>query len=635
MNYFEYLEKTKGINLNPEQRQAVSFNRGNALVLSTAGSGKTTVIVSRAGRLIYENLCKNKILTITFSKMAAEDMKNRFSRVFDEEFLIKTDFSTIHSFSYKIIRDYLRKTNKKLELIPSNYKIVEQILKEQYSKEYISIVNEEEVENVLSKITYAKNMMLNSNELEASNIGIKNFKEIFTKYDEYKKQNNLMDFDDILHYGYNLLSKYSYYNDWMKSEYDFIQIDEMQDTSKIQHAIIKAISNNNLFMVGDDDQSIYSFRGSFPEYMLNFSQIYKDGKVFYLSNNYRSDANIVKTAKKLVENNKFRYKKPIIAKHEAKNEVHIVKAKDRALQAKYIVNDIKNYTDKKIGILYRNNISSLMIANALNENSYDFQIKDDKTKFFKSFVLYDVLAFIKLSFNIRDRESFSKIYYKSYTYFNKSMCNFVLKYKDESLSVFEILKRIPNLEYYMYDRIDSFKHDVLRISKLKPKDIIEFIKKDLEYLTYLEKLDDDGRNSLNSTLLILEILDEIARYCKTIEEFINKIYYLQELLSKSSKNKSANITLSSIHSSKGLEYDIVYMIDNIDKEFPMERRNESIEEYMKILEEERRVFYVGLTRAKERLNVISPIRPSIFIEEMINKSENLMSPIKDKFRKKS
>lgn len=634
MNYFEYLEKTKGIDLNPEQREAVSFNRGNALVLSTAGSGKTTVIVSRAGRLIYENLCKNKILTITFSKMAAEDMKHRFSRVFDAEFLTKADFSTIHSFSYKIIRDYLKKTNRKLELIPSNYKIVEQILKEHYSKEYFSIVNEEEVENVLSKITYAKNMMLNYNELESSSIGIKNFKEIFTKYDEYKKQNNLMDFDDILHYGYNLLSKHSYYNDWMKSEYDYIQIDEMQDTSKIQHAIIKTISNNNLFMVGDDDQSIYSFRGSFPEYMLNFNQIYKGGKVFYLSSNYRSDANIVKTAKKVIENNKFRYKKSIVAKHDAKNEVQIVRAKDRALQAKYIVNDIKNYSDKKIGILYRNNISSLMIANALNESNYDFQIKDDKTKFFKSFVLYDILAFIKLSFNAKDRESFSKIYYKSYTYFNKGMCNFVLKYRDENLSVFEILKRIPNLEYYMYDRIDSFKRDVLRISKLKPKDIIEFIKKDLEYLTYLEKLDDDGRNSLSSTLLILEILDEIARYCKSIEEFINKIYDLQELLSKSSKNKAANITLSSIHSSKGLEYDIVYMIDNIDKEFPMERKNESVEEYMKTLEEERRVFYVGLTRAKERLNVISPMKPSIFVEEMINKSETLKFSQKNKSHKK-
>ncbi len=618
MNYFEFLEREKGISLNPEQKDAVKFNCGNALVLSTAGSGKTTVIVSRAGRLIYEKICTNKILTITFSKMAAEDMKNRFSLIFDEKYRSKAEFSTIHSFLYKIVRDYLRRKNKKIELIDNNFKIIEQILKQQYAKEYFNIVNEEEIENVLSKISYAKNMMLSLDELENESIGIKNFRDILIKYDEYKRQNSLMDFDDILHFGYKLLSQVNYYNELIKSSYDFIQIDEMQDTSKIQHAIIKTISDNNLFMVGDDDQAIYSFRGSFPEYMLNFNKIYDNGKFFYLKNNYRSDGHIVRAAKRFIENNKFRYNKPIETKNEQKNEVKIIKVRDRALQCKYIVEDIKNYSDKSsIGILYRNNISSLMIANALNENGIDFYIKDDRTKFFKSFVLYDVLAFIKLSLNIKDRASFAKIYYKSYTYFNKEMCNFVLRYNDESLSVFDILKRVPNLEYYMHDRINSFKHDILYISKLNPNSIIKFIKNDLEYISYLEKLDADGRNSLSSTLLILEILDEIAKYCKDIDEFINKIYYLQDILNEAAKNKSARITLSSIHSSKGLEYDVVYMVDNIDKEFPIERRNESVEEYMRILEEERRVFYVGLTRAKKRLNVIAPYTASIFVEELI------------------
>jgi len=619
MNYFEFLEKEKNILLNPEQKDAVNFNYGNALVLSTAGSGKTTVIVSRAGRLIYEKICSKKILTITFSKMAAEDMKNRFSLIFDEKYRLKADFSTIHSFLYKIVLDYLKRKNKKITLIDSNYKIIEQILKEQYAKEYFNIVNEDEIENIVSKISFVKNMMISYDETDKHNINIKNFKEIICKYDEYKRKNSLMDFDDILQFGYKLLSQVTYYNDLIKRTYDFIQIDEMQDTSKIQHAIIKSISNNNLFMVGDDDQSIYSFRGSFPEYMLSFNKIYNNGKLFYLRNNYRSDGHIVRTAKKFIENNKSRFNKPIEAKNELKNEVKIVKVPDRAIQCKYIVEDIKNYENKSIGILYRNNISSLMVANILNEKNIDFYIKDDKTKFFKSFVLYDVLSFIKLSLNNKDRESFSKIYYKSYTYFNKEMCNFVLKHKDENLSVFSILKRFPNLEYYMIERIENFKHDISCISALKPNAIIKFIKNDLEYISYLEKLDDDGRNSLPSTLLILEILDEIARYCKNIDEFINKIYSLQDVLNEASKNKSSNITLSSIHSSKGLEYDVVYMIDNIDKEFPMERRNESVEDYLKILEEERRVFYVGLTRAKESLNVIAPYTPSTFVDELIKR----------------
>lgn len=270
MKYFDFLEKEKKIILNDEQKQAVSFNNGNALVLSTAGSGKTTVIVARAGRLIYEKKCSNKILTITFSKMAADDMKNRFSLVFDENYQSKADFSTIHSFLYKIILDYFRKTNKNLKLVDNNYKIIEQILKEQYAKEYFNIVNEEEIENIISKISFVKNMMISLDNLESYNFEIKNLKEICIKYTEYKRMNNLMDFDDILHYGYKLLSQTNYYSNMIKNKYDYIQIDEMQDTSKIQHAVIKQISNNNLFMVGDDDQAIYSFRGSFPEYMLNF-----------------------------------------------------------------------------------------------------------------------------------------------------------------------------------------------------------------------------------------------------------------------------------------------------------------------------------------------------------------------------
>ena len=619
MNYFEFLEKEKNIILNPEQRDAVNFNYGNALVLSTAGSGKTTVIVSRAGRLIYEKVCSNKILTITFSKMAADDMNKRFSLFFDEKYKSRADFSTIHSFLYKIVMNYLRRKNQKMNLIDNNFKIIEHILKEQYAKEYFNIVNEDEIENIIGKISYVKNMMISYDEIDKHEINVKNFKEIIMKYDEYKRQNSLMDFDDILHFGYKLLSQVSYYSDLIKNTYDFIQIDEMQDTSRIQHAIIKLISNNNLFMVGDDDQSIYSFRGSFPEYMLNFNKIYDNGKLFYLRNNYRSDGHIVRTAKRFIENNKTRYKKPIEAHNERKNEVKIVKVPDRAIQCKYVIEDIKNYPNKSIGILYRNNISSLIIANALNEKKIDFYIKDDKTKFFKSFVLYDVLAFIKLSLNNKDRESFSKIYYKSYTYFNKEMCNFVLKHKDENLSVFNILKRFPGLEYYMLDRIESFKYDIECISSMKPNGIIKFIKNDLEYISYLEKLDNDGRNSLSSTMLILEILDEISKYCKSIDEFINKIYYLQDVLNKASKNKLSNITLSSIHSSKGLEYDVVYMIDNIDKEFPIERRNETVEEYLEFLEEERRIFYVGLTRAKEVLNVISPYTPSVFVNELIKK----------------
>ncbi len=619
MDFFDFLRKEKNILLNEEQVKAASFNKGNALVLATAGSGKTTVIVSRAGRLIYENLCESKILTITFSKMAAEDMKNRFSSIFDEKHLLKADFSTIHSFLYKIVQDYFRRKNQKLALVESNYKIIETILKKEYAKEYYNIVNDEEIENVVSKISFVKNMMIGYEDYQKYDIKIKNFKEIVMKYDEYKRSHNLMDFDDILHFGYRLLSQTSYYSEKIRKTYDFIQIDEMQDTSKIQHAIIKVISDDNLFMVGDDDQSIYSFRGSLPEYMLNFKKIYNSGEIFLLSNNFRSDGHIVSAASKLIKNNTKRYNKSIVAFSKKENEVKVVKMPNRAIQCNYLVDDLKQYENKTVGILYRNNISSLIVANALKERNIDFFIKEEKTKFFKSFVLYDVLSFLNLAMNNKDRESFSKIYYKSYTYFSKEMCNFVMKYKDETASVYSILRKFPGLEYYMQERIENFKYDVEKLTHVKPGMIINVIKNDLEYISYLEKLDDSGRNTLSSTVIILEILDEISKTCKDLEEFINKIYSLQDLLSECAKNRGSNVTLSSIHSSKGLEYDVVYLIDNIHDEFPQRRRKETDEEYLEILEEERRVFYVGLTRAKKILNIMAPHTPSIFIDELLRK----------------
>ena len=618
-NFYEYLEEEKNIVLNPEQKAAVSFDYGSALVLSTAGSGKTTVIVSRTGRLLYEGLCKNKILTITFSKMAAEDMKARYDRVFKGEFGMKVDFSTIHSFLYKIVLDYFKRTNRTIKIVDNSYKIVEDILKRIYSKEYYSTVNEEEVENIIGKIGYVKNMMISYDKIDSIGGNIKNFKEILLAYDEYKQKNGMMDFDDMLIYGYKLLQKYDYYVEKVKSTYDFIQIDEMQDTSKIQHAIIKLIQNNNLFMVGDDDQSIYSFRGSFPQYMLNFKKIYPEGKVFYLSNNYRSDGHIVSIARHVIENNKERYKKSINPIQNKGSEVRIIKVPNRAVQNKFILDDIKNYGEKTVGVLYRYNISSLMVASMLKDNNIDFYIKDDRTKFFKSPVLYDVIAFLKLSLNPADREAFSRIYYKSYTYFSKKMCTYVLNHPSKDANIFSILKGYSGLEYYMLERIDNFKYDIGTIPTLKPKNIINFIKNDLEYYEYLLKLDEDGRNSLSSTTLILEILNEVAQACATVEEFIAKIDNIKNVLAEAAQNKGARITLSSIHSSKGLEYDIVYLIDNIDKEFPQAQRKESNEEYAVFLEEERRIFYVGLTRAKQQLCVLAPNKPSIFVNEIINK----------------
>lgn len=624
MEYFDFLESINDVRLNSQQKQAASCDGGNALVLSTAGSGKTTVTIARAGRLLYEKKCTGKILTITFSKMAANDMKERFRSFFGEMYNSKAEFSTIHAFSYKIVRNFYKRKGINFELLTNNYQVLKEILKSYYSQSYFNNVSDEEIENLASAISYVENMMIDPCEYKDCGIEIKGFDKIYELYKTYKAHNRLIDFDDMLQYAYKIILNSAYHRDYIKDVFQYVQIDEMQDTSKIQHEIIRLITHNNLFMVGDDDQAIYSFRGSNPDFMLHFKDVYKDGEIFYLDNNYRSDKNIVEGAKNFIEINKKRYKKSITTDNPGKNEINIVRVNSRGEQAKLIVDELKKIKDGTVGILFRYNMSALIPANKLNENNIDFYIREDKTRFFNSPVLYDILAFLSLALNPKDREAFSRIYYKSYTYFTKSMCRIVMESTRYDLTVFDILDNYKYFDNYVYDKIQQFKIDINYINKLRPRDAINFIKLELEYMSYLERMRDEGRNNLSISLHILEILEEIGSYCSNIKEFTEKIYSLRDVIKKASENKNSAITLATIHSVKGLEYDYVYMIDNIEGEFPSDNRNMSPEDYQKTVEEERRVFYVGMTRAKKKLNIIVPDKPSLFVNELI------MSNKKDK-----
>lgn len=621
MEYFDFLKNKNGVELNKQQMEAVSFDRGNALVLSTAGSGKTTVIISRVGKLLYENRCDRKILTITFSKMAANDMNNRFQTMFGSIYRSKTEFSTIHAFSYKIVRNFYKRKGIDFDLLTNNYQVLSEILKSHYSKSYFNYVSDEEIENLASTISFVDNMMINPAEYKDYDIEIKEFDKIYESYKMYKAQNRLIDFDDMLIYAYKIILNSNYFRDYIKNMFQYVQIDEMQDTSKIQHEIIKLITDDNLFMVGDDDQAIYSFRGSYPDFMLEFSNIYEEGKIFYLDNNYRCDKNIVEGARNFIERNKKRYKKAINTENKKENEINIIRIKNRAEQAKLITDQLAKIENGSVGILYRYNMSAMILANNLNESNIGFYIKEDKTRFFSSPVLYDILSFLNLALDPKDRDSFSRIYYKSYTYFTKSMCKIVMDSSRDDLTVFDILDNYKHFDYYVYDKIQQFKIDINYINKLKPKDAIRFIKMELEYMNYLERMQEEGRNNLTNSLHILEILEEIGSYCNNVKEFIAKINNLQNVIKNASENSNSKVTLTTIHSAKGLEYDYVFLIDNIEGEFPSEKRNMSNEDYEKLLEEERRIFYVGMTRAKKVLNILIPDKPSLFVNELIQSNK--------------
>ena len=601
--------------LNDQQLSAVLHDRGPGLVLSTAGSGKTTVITARTGKLIYDrSLDKERILTITFSKLAAIEMEERFKRFFPDAPMGTAYFSTIHSFAYRIVRDYFNKTGKNLELLNSNFEMLKGIMMKTYSENNIFNIGTDEIENLSSKISYVKNMRIEKSEFSSLGFNIKDFEKLFTEYENKKREKNMIDFDDMLSYCEKLLSHYKATADKFKSYYKYIQVDEAQDLSIIQRDIINLVSNGNLFMVGDDDQSIYSFRGSNPKILLEFKDIYKEGQIYHLDKNYRCDGYIVDRVGRFIEKNNKRYEKNIRADREKDRDITVKSFSTRRQQTDYIIKKIRENPEMETAILYRYNISSILIAEALRNETTRFYIKEDRNKYFNSKVLKDIISFFSLSVNPRDRESFSNIYYKGKTYFTREMNQFVASGQG---TVFDDLSRYPHLDKLKRINIKNFKWDLGHISKESPEAALDYIRFDMGYEDYLNRLEKDGRISYSSMFLDLEITKEICRNSNTVFEFMENVEYLKDLLRNAKKDNDANVTLSSIHSTKGLEFDRVFLIDNNFGEFPLEKRNQSKEEYDEYLEEERRVFYVGMTRARNNLEILHSELPSMFISEII------------------
>jgi DNA helicase-2/ATP-dependent DNA helicase PcrA len=607
MDFQNYLKSKTNIQINREQLKAVKHKNGNGLVLATAGSGKTTVIISRVGKLLFENR-DAKILTITFSKMAALEMEKRFTKAFKGISKNNAKFSTIHSFAYRLVLKYFNKKGLEIQLIKDKFNLINEIVKDVYNKERYQNTNKEEIENISNKISYFKNMLYDPKDYKMYGVNIRKFDEIFSKYEKYKKQNNLIDFDDILIYAYKILRTSKVQRDRIKNKYDYIQIDEVQDTSKIQHLIIKLISKDNIFMVGDDDQSIYSFRGSYPEFLLNFKEDFPEGKIYYLSKNYRSDKNIVKAASEFIKRNKVRYDKKISAEKESLEKIEIIKIENKRESIEYIKDKLnKNQTT---GILYRYNISALLPANLLLKEGVDFYIKDSVENFFNNNIVKDITAFFRLSRDGRDKESFRRIYYKCNSYFNKNLVQFVVNGEG---SINQRLDMYFDTDKRLESNITRFKENILELSKLDIKEGIEFLLYEMDYLDYLYRIEENGIIRYSNAKVILDILKELGREVKKIEEFERKLKELKIRL-EDSNNRDAEVVLSSIHSAKGLEYDNVFLIDNNHGEFPPEDRGEG--DFEKSLEEERRIFYVGMTRAKKNLHVLSSGRESLFFNEL-------------------
>lgn len=599
------------IELNENQRKASLHKDGPALVLAVPGAGKTTVIIQRTHNLINEyNINPNEILSITFSRASARDMKNRYYAMFDNNKNESIKFSTIHSFSYTILREFAFRKNIKYTLIEGQNKQINKnkLLKKIYYDLNGEYITEENLENIINSIGFIKNMMYTIDDYLAINkTDIKNFKQIYNYYENYKKKNFLIDFDDMLSITYKALKEDKYLLNKYRNKYSYIQVDEGQDTSKLQMEIIKTIAapKNNLFIVADDDQSIYGFRGAFPKGLLNFNKDFYNAKLFFMEENFRSTKNIVNVSNKFIKENTLRYDKNLYTKNKSIRPIQIIKAETVIDQYEYLTRELKKEKDySNSAILYRNNISSLGLVEYLNRNDIPFFIRDKKISFRNHWIVKDLTYFLKLAYDDTDMKSYENIYYKMRGFTFKKYVHFA-KTLNYSIPVFDRLLQYPLLKDDYKKLYSELKRDFKYLAKLKPVDAIEFIEKDLKYERYLKENSITFGYTYDSLKTILFDLKLIAQNTDNINEFLGRLRYLDCSIENSIDN-DIGVTLTTIHSAKGLEFKNVYIVDLIDGDFPT---SNSIEAFNKgdfqLLEEERRLFYVGMTRAKEVLDLIT------------------------------
>ncbi|MDO4594524.1 MAG: ATP-dependent helicase [Tissierellia bacterium] len=571
------------------QLDAINHKKGPALVLAVPGAGKTTVLLERI-RQLSKTIDPKHVLSITFSKSQADDMRKRFK---DKN----VNFMTIHALCYLIIRYKLKKENKQLRLLEdeNNYNKYH-LLRDIYKKINNKAIPKEENDAFFTAISLMKNSMLDVDYLD--NINVKNIKNIFYQYESFKKENHYFDFDDMQIIAYNFLQTDQNLLKRLKRQYKYVQIDEGQDTSLLQFKIIEKLiyPENNLMIVADDDQSIYSFRGANPDYLLNLKKVYPNVKVIYLNENHRSQKNIVNLADTFIRQNKKRYIKEVRSVNDKKGKIKAKYTKNNLSEYEYIIKNIDSNSTN--AIIYRNNISAISLMNFLYNKNIKFSVINSKLDFFESKILKDVIDIINFSEDQKDLELFEKIYYKIDAYIKKEWIDY-LKFKPKNMNIFDFLSDKLNLNDFYIELFDKKKKEFYHIKKLSLAKKISFIANHLGYSNYIYSVSHKYKQIIVNKDIYFETLEYFCKDLNDLNELYDKISIFKKLLN----NKvNTNISLSTIHGVKGLEFDQVFVIDLVENEFPISHSDKN---QIDLIEEERRIFYVAVTRAKNKLHLIT------------------------------
>ena len=631
-------ETTFSVKLNQQQKEAVQSTKGPVLLLAVPGSGKTAVLVTRLGYMIYcKNIPPESILTVTYTVAATKDMSERFAVRFGEDMAKRLEFRTINGICARIIQYYGRRIGKTPFELVKDEKATTGMLIRICQDHGMGYPTESDLKNVRTLITYIKNMMLNEEELqkleEESDIRIA---EIYREYCRQMREQKLMDYDDQMLYAYNILRKDLGVLAYFQNRYPYICVDEAQDTSKIQHAIIAllAAGTGNLFMVGDEDQSIYGFRAAYPEALLSFEKKHPGAKVLLMEENFRSNAKIVEAADKFIQKNTLRHEKHMRAAREAGADIREISLKSRKAQYVYLMKAAQKCTTGMAGmsgseehrgradasvtetaVLYRDNECAIPLIDLLERKNIPYRMRNADLSFFTHRTVLDVQNIIRFAMDPKDTELFMQIYYRLKLFFNKKDA---LRYaqisQEKDMEVLDAALKYGNLEKYQEDNIRNLKRQMVRILNMPGDEVVNQILTYMGYQDYLKKM---GMNANK-----LETVKLIGSRVESPEKLLERLEELRTIIQEKVSDKDCSFILSTMHASKGLEYDTVYLLDVMDGILPekvLANPRTASKEELETYEEERRLFYVGVTRAKNQLNVFTTNKPSKFCSELLGK----------------
>ncbi len=610
------------MSLNHAQTEAVAHNKGPCMVLAGPGSGKTLTIAKRIEYLIMKHKVRpEEILVITFTKYAAWEMKNRTRSICGPSSYAVT-FGTFHGIYYGILKWAYRLNQSNLLSDEEKYRILREILPGiDWDQEPEADEEKDYLQELAIEIGNVKNNCMDIEEYEPVKYTTEKFRKLYRTYEETKKKYRKIDFEDMLIQCRDLFMKRPDILKKWQEKFQYILVDEFQDVNQAQYDVVRMLAapQDNLFVVGDDDQSVYGFRGAKPGIMMEFMKDYPKARQILLDVNYRSSGYIVKGALRVIGNNKIRFEKKIEAFRKPDETVHVQEVKDPVQEAEYVLEKIREYREKgvsytEMAVLYRTNVDARAMSELMTEYQIPFVMKEHLNNIYEHFIALDMISYLRLSQGEYDRKYFLQIANRPNRYLTRESM------KTGNVS-YESLRRYYRDKDWMVDRIDQLEWDMKMICDKTPYAAIQYIRKRMGYDEFLKEYAAYRKISSEDLFAVLEEIWQNSKGYGTIKEWFEHIESYGKMLKEQNKKngEKEGVNLMTMHAAKGLEFDTVFVIEANEGSCPYKKATTDEE-----IEEERRLFYVAMTRAKRKL-VISyakekngkDLLPSRFVSELL------------------